>query len=120
MKTKLKIAATLTIVQTLLMGATIASAQNGRVVNDSWLSENYTKREVMVEVRDGEKIYTAIYEPTDEYLSRIGKQKSPIMLTLTPYSRKPYGLKPGETENGKIRGLYYSGLTGDTGTKCGT
>ena len=102
MKTKLKIAVSLTIVQTLLMGTTIASAQNGRVVNDSWLNENYTKREVMVEVRDGEKIYTAIYEPTDEYLSRIGKQKSPIMLTLTPYSRKPYGLKPGETENGKF------------------
>lgn len=55
MKTKLKIAASLTIVQTLLMGTTIASAQNGRVVNDSWLNENYTKREVMVEVRDGEK-----------------------------------------------------------------
>ena len=82
MKTKLKIAVSLTIVQTLLMGTTIASAQNGRVVNDSWLNENYTKREVMVEVRDGEKIYTAIYEPTDEYLGRIGKQKSPIMLTL--------------------------------------
>ena len=113
MKTKLKIATSLTIVQALLMGTTIALAQNGRVVNDSWLNENYTKREVMVEVRDGEKIYTAIYEPTDEYLGRIGKQKSPIMLTLTPYSRKPYGLKPGETENGKIRGVYYSGLTGD-------
>lgn len=55
MKTKLKIAVSLTIVQTLLMGTTIASAQNGRVVNDSWLNENYTKREVMVEVRDGEK-----------------------------------------------------------------
>jgi predicted acyl esterase len=61
MKTKLKIEASLTIVQTLLMGTTIASAQNERVVNDSWLNENYTKREVMVEVRDGEKIYTARY-----------------------------------------------------------
>ena len=44
------------------------SAQHGKIVDDGWLKENYTKREVMVTVRDGRKIYNAIYEPKREYL----------------------------------------------------
>ena len=38
----------------------LSFAQNGRIVTDEWLSQNYTKREVMVKVRDGIHIYTVV------------------------------------------------------------
>jgi putative CocE/NonD family hydrolase len=50
-----------------------------------YIKSNYTKREVMIPVRDGVKLFTAIYEPKDR------SQKYPIMLFRTPYSVAPYG-----------------------------
>lgn len=50
-----------------------------------YIRANYTKREVMVPVRDGIRLFTSIYEPKD-------KSKSyPIMLNRTPYTVRPYG-----------------------------
>ncbi|RYG44848.1 CocE/NonD family hydrolase, partial [bacterium] len=45
----------------------------------------YVKTEAMVPMRDGVKLYTAIYSPKDT------SQKWPIMLQRTPYSSAPYG-----------------------------
>ena len=50
------------------------------------LQDNYTKREVMIPMRDGVGLFTAIYEPV---LSSSGG--APIIITRTPYSCKPYG-----------------------------
>jgi putative CocE/NonD family hydrolase len=50
-----------------------------------YIKGNYTKREVMIPMRDGAKLFTAIYEPKD------ASQKYPIMLNRTPYSVAPYG-----------------------------
>ena len=50
-----------------------------------YIKANYTKREVMIPVRDGVKLFTAIYEPKDK------SQKYPILLNRTPYSVAPYG-----------------------------
>ncbi len=50
-----------------------------------FIKANYTKREVMVPVRDGIKLFTSIYEPKDK------SQKYPIMLNRTPYTVGPYG-----------------------------
>ncbi|MGQ0541090.1 MAG: CocE/NonD family hydrolase, partial [Blastocatellia bacterium] len=49
------------------------------------IKANYTKREVMVPVRDGIKLFTSIYEPKDK------SQKYPILLNRTPYTVGPYG-----------------------------
>ena len=38
-------------------------AQNGKNVTVKWLKDNYTKREVMIPIRDGVRLYTAVYEP---------------------------------------------------------
>ena len=46
--------------------ASIAIAQN--------TSDYYTKREVMIPMRDGTRLYTAIYEPIDR------SQRHPIMM----------------------------------------
>ena len=40
----------------------------------------YTKREVMIPMRDGVKLYTAIYEPKDN------EERHPILMMRTPYS----------------------------------
>src|SRR5262245_60901861 len=46
---------------------------------------HYTKSEQMIPMRDGIKLFTAIYTPKD------ASQKYPIMLNRTPYSAGPYG-----------------------------
>lgn len=46
---------------------------------------DYTKTEVMIPMRDGIRIYTAIYQPKDS------TAKHPVMMIRTPYSCHPYG-----------------------------
>jgi hypothetical protein len=46
---------------------------------------NYTKMETTIAMRDGTKLFTAIYLPKDS------SKKYPIMLSRTPYSVDPYG-----------------------------
>lgn len=45
----------------------------------------YTKQEIYVPMRDGVRLFTAIYTPKDRSVSH------PIMLSRTPYSVAPYG-----------------------------
>ena len=81
-------------------------AQNGRNVTEEWLKENYTKREVMIPMRDGARLYTAVYEPVSS------SEAKPVMLVRTPYSLRPYGFEAGE-EPSKDRFAYSSGMWGD-------
>ena len=55
---------------------------------------NYTKQEVQIPMRDGVKLFTAIYIPKD------ASQKYPIMLNRTPYSVAPYGADAYRTQVG--------------------
>jgi hypothetical protein len=50
-----------------------------------WVKANYTKKEVYIPMRDGVRLYTAIYTPKD------ASQHYPILLNRTPYSIGPYG-----------------------------
>lgn len=81
-------------------------AQYGRNVTEEWLKENYTKREVMIPMRDGARLYTAVYEPVSS------SEAKPVMLVRTPYSLRPYGFEAGE-EPSKDRFAYSSGMWGD-------
>ena len=49
------------------------------------VADHYSKSEQMIPMRDGVKLFTAIYTPKDT------SQKYPIMLYRTPYSVAPYG-----------------------------
>ncbi|MDP1830754.1 MAG: CocE/NonD family hydrolase [Geothrix sp.] len=49
------------------------------------LREHYTKREVLIPMRDGVKLFTAIYTPKDT------GRTHPILMQRTPYSVWPYG-----------------------------
>ena len=50
-----------------------------------YIRDNYDKREVMVPMRDGVKLFTSIYTPKDS------AQRVPILLNRTPYAVRPYG-----------------------------
>lgn len=45
----------------------------------------YTKREVMIPMRDGVRLFTAVYAPRDT------AARHPILMMRTPYSSGPYG-----------------------------
>lgn len=60
-------------------------AQNA---DSTWFVNNYVKKEVTIPMRDGVKLFTAIYTPKDQ------SEKHPILLTRTPYSCAPYGQAP--------------------------
>ncbi len=51
----------------------------------SYVKENYDKKEYMIEMRDGAKLFTAVYSPKDQ------SKKYPILMIRTPYSSAPYG-----------------------------
>jgi putative CocE/NonD family hydrolase len=53
--------------------------------DSAWIRDNYTKKEVSITMRDGIKLFTAIYIPKD------ATEKHPILMTRTPYSCSPYG-----------------------------
>ncbi len=50
-----------------------------------WMAQNYTKKEVYIKMRDGVRLFTAIYAPNDK------SKKHPILMNRTPYSIAPYG-----------------------------
>jgi len=52
---------------------------------DAYVSDNYTKTEVDIEMRDGVKLHTTIYSPKDTSV------EYPIIMQRTPYSSRPYG-----------------------------
>lgn len=50
-----------------------------------WVRAHYEKREVMVPMRDGTRLFTSLFVPRDR------SRSYPILLRRTPYSCSPYG-----------------------------
>src|SRR5207245_9662068 len=80
----------LLIVLLFVTSAFVSFAQPGQLTKEQreladYIKSHYTKREVMIPVRDGAKLFVCIYEPKDK------KQTYPIMFDRTPYSVGPYG-----------------------------
>src|SRR5689334_14054660 len=79
------------LIALLCMGlcASISRAQTSRPSSDvdqNYLRENYTKYEYRIPMRDGVKLFTAVYSPKDD------STPYPLLLTRTPYGLKPYGV----------------------------
>jgi len=66
-------------------------AQN---TDSAYVRDNYVKTEKYIEMRDGVKLFTAIYTPKDN------SKKYPIMLSRTPYTVSPYGQEKYKTSLG--------------------
>lgn len=54
-------------------------------ITAKWIESNYTKTEVMIQMRDGIALYTAVYQPKDS------SEKHPVIMQRTPYALRPYG-----------------------------
>lgn len=50
-----------------------------------WFFSNYSKKEILIPMRDGVKLFTSLYIPKDV------SEKHPLLITRTPYSCAPYG-----------------------------
>src|SRR5690242_11132558 len=59
--------------------------QRNQTDYSSYISDNYTKKEVQIKMRDGVKLFTSIYIPKDDL------QQYPFLMMRTPYSVAPYG-----------------------------
>src|SRR5690606_29063098 len=53
--------------------------------DSAWIRDNYNKKEFMIPMRDGVKLFTSVYIPKDT------SQTYPILIRRTPYSCAPYG-----------------------------
>ena len=73
----------MTLMETVRTGALLVLLATTSFADEA--RDGYAKREVMIPMRDGVRLFTAIYEPRD----RAGPV--PIMLIRTPYSCRPYG-----------------------------
>ncbi len=75
------------ILATILLAfiAVFANAQTTYQQDSAWISDNYTKIEKYIPMRDGIKLFTSIYLPKDS------SEKHPILLNRSPYSCAPYG-----------------------------
>lgn len=56
-----------------------------QIADSAWVVNNYTKKEYMIPMRDGIKLFTTVYAP------KSNAEKHPIIITRTPYSCAPYG-----------------------------
>jgi uncharacterized protein len=62
-------------------------AQTTNQQDSAWIRDNYTKKEIMIPMRDGIKLFTSVYIPNDN------SEPHPILMNRTPYSCAPYGEK---------------------------
>ncbi|MDR1330973.1 MAG: CocE/NonD family hydrolase [Tannerella sp.] len=76
----------LLILALTLAGHAFPSAQTPAAGGDAeYIRTHYTKIERMIPMRDGVKLFTAIYVPNDR------SEACPILLSRTPYTVSPYG-----------------------------
>ena len=63
----------------------ISSSALAQQTDSTWIVNNYYKIERQIPMRDGIKLFTAIYIPKNK------TAKHPVLIKRTPYSCKPYG-----------------------------
>lgn len=61
------------------------SSQTLNPQDSAWIRDNYNKKEIMIPMRDGIKLFTAVYTPKNN------SEAHPILMNRTPYSCAPYG-----------------------------
>src|SRR5262249_13909942 len=95
-------ACTLATLFALVLPRTLAAQQTA----DEKIAEvkaKYTKYEYRIPMRDGKRLFTAVYVPKDQ------SQTYPILLTRTPYSARPYGADQYRDEPGPSAGYVKAG-----------
>jgi len=70
----------------LLLAAALLAPGTAPGQGLEYVKSHYTKYEYRIPMRDGKRLFTAVYVPKDE------SQRYPILLDRTPYSVGPYGV----------------------------
>src|SRR5579871_3066963 len=99
MKTRLLLA--LLVVAAVAAAASIFWVRKSQ--DPSSLSARYVKREFHIPMRDGIKLYTAVYTPKDT------SRSYPFLLTRTPFGATPYGESAFPARLGPSEALVQSG-----------
>ncbi|MCC7172826.1 MAG: CocE/NonD family hydrolase [Planctomycetes bacterium] len=79
---------------TFVVALVFAACASARVEDEFDLRAHFTKREELVPMRDGVKLFTVIYEPKDT------STPAPILMNRTPYGVGPYGAEEFKTTLG--------------------
>ena len=69
----------------LLLVFYISFNHNAETIDEKRVKENYIKKEYSITMRDGVKLFTAVYTP------KSATEKHPFLMVRTPYSCAPYG-----------------------------
>ena len=77
--------AMLRLLATAMMLLVCVTAVTAQDITEEWVKRNYTKREVMIPMRDGVRLFTSIYEPVN------AAKPTPIIMSRTCYQAGPYG-----------------------------
>ena len=75
----------LNLVVALVAAVHVTTSHAQAPAADSVVAARYIKREILIAMRDGTKLFTAIYTPRDS------ARRYPILLMRTPYGVAPYG-----------------------------
>jgi putative CocE/NonD family hydrolase len=73
-----------------------SSAAFAQQTDSAYVRDNYTKIERLIPMRDGIKLFTAIYIPKDS------QKKYPFLINRTPYTVSPYGASNYKTSLGNF------------------
>lgn len=87
----------------LVAGLATSLARRGHAQGLEYVAANYTKYEYRIPMRDGQRLFTAVYVPKDS------SQPWPLLLTRTPYSARPYGADQYRSDLGPSEHLAKSG-----------
>jgi putative CocE/NonD family hydrolase len=82
---------------TWLVSASLCAGENLAPVDKAWFMSNYTKAEIQIPMRDGVKLFTAVYAPKETNTAY------PIWLTRTPYGIGPYGSNAFRDPSGPLK-----------------
>src|SRR5580692_2089226 len=82
------------VAMSLLIGAGSLLAQGKADGPEFDVKEHYTKYEYRIAMRDGVRLFTAVYVPKDDSKSH------PFLINRTPYSVAPYGVDQYRTQLG--------------------
>ncbi len=91
--------AMLRLLTTALMLLVCLTAVTAQDITEEWVKRNYTKREVMIPMRDGVRLFTSIYEPVN------AAKPTPIIMSRTCYQASPYSEGYSRNLWGKLANL---------------
>ena len=69
----------------LLLASPLLAQEKKEEIDAAWIRSRYTKHEFRIPMRDGVRLFIAVYTPKDT------SKTYPILFRRTPYSLRPYG-----------------------------